>query len=176
MINLHVGRQGFDFDCGAQALQTVMAYYGVDKRLDELLEALGTGPDVGTPVDAMVRVAEENGFAVRAQSGWTLKDLKSMIRSGFPVIVLVQAWAERFLTLDDWRQNWDDGHYVIVIDYDKGVLLFEDPASFHRTWLREREFLARWHDRDERTGEVYERFGMVLMGRAPAARTVRHMD
>jgi uncharacterized protein len=176
MINLHVGRQFFDFDCGAQALQTVMAYYGVHRRADELIAALGSGPDFGTTVGAMVRVAEEHGFTVEVRSGWTLKELKSTLRAGHPVIVLVQAWADRFLTLEAWRENWDDGHYVIVIDHDKGVLLFEDPASFHRTWLREREFLARWHDRDERTGEVYRNFGMVLQGREPVAKTIRHMD
>lgn len=176
MINLHFGRQSYDFDCGAQALQTVMAYYGVDQRMDELIEELGTGPEIGTSVPSMVAVAEQHGFEIKAYSGWTLKDLKGIVKQGYPVIVLVQAWAEQYLTLDDWRNNWDDGHYVIVIDCANGVLLFEDPASFHRTWLREREFLARWHDRDERTGEVYERFGMVLMGKEPAVRQVKHMD
>ena len=43
MIDLHIGRQTYDFDCGAKALQTVMAYYGVDVREDELMETLGTG-------------------------------------------------------------------------------------------------------------------------------------
>jgi predicted double-glycine peptidase len=32
MIELPSGRQTFDFDCGAKALQLVMAYYGVDVR------------------------------------------------------------------------------------------------------------------------------------------------
>lgn len=176
MINLHSGRQVFDFDCGAAALQIVMAYYGVEVRADELMAALGTGPATGTPVARMVAVAEEHGFTVKATGGWSLKDLKGMIKNGYPVIVLLQAWAERFLTLDDWRENYDDGHYVVVIDYDKGVLLFEDPASFHRTWLREREFLARWHDRDPETGETYERFGLVLMGKEPVGKMVQHMD
>jgi predicted double-glycine peptidase len=30
MIELPIGRQTFDFDCGAKALQIVMAYYGMD--------------------------------------------------------------------------------------------------------------------------------------------------
>ena len=38
MINLPIGRQTFDFDCGAKALQIVMAYYGVDIREDKLME------------------------------------------------------------------------------------------------------------------------------------------
>ena len=27
-------------------------------------------------------------------------------------------------------------------------LVFEDPASFHRTWLRDGELCERWHDLD----------------------------
>lgn len=175
MINLHIGRQTFDYDCGVTALQLVMAYYGVNIRGDILMEALGTGED-GTSVSSLIRVAEDYGFTVKAKSGWTLKELRHMIALGYPVIVLVQAWAERFMTLEEWRKNYDDGHYVIVIDYVKGVLLFEDPASFHRTWLREREFLARWHDIDTGTNEKFEQFGMVLMGKEPAVKMPKHMD
>ena len=59
MIDLHIGRQTFDFDCGAKALQTVMAYYGVEVREDELMAALGTG-EQGTPVASMVGVARQH--------------------------------------------------------------------------------------------------------------------
>lgn len=175
MIDLHVGRQTFDFDCGAQALQTVMAYYGVYVRGDRLMKALNTGPH-GTPVSGMVAVAEKHGFDVQAKTGWTLREVIRLVELGHPVIVLVQAWADRYMTLDDWRKNYNDGHYVVLIGHAEGVLLFEDPASFHRTWLREREFLARWHDRDARTNEIHEHFGMVLMGKEPATKTVKHMD
>ncbi len=174
MIDLHVGRQTFDFDCGAQALQTVLAYYGVDVRGDELMEALGTGPD-GTSVQAMIDVARRYGFEVKASVHWSLPQLKHWVDDGFPVIVLLQAWADRFMTLDEWRRDYDDGHYAIVIGHAHGVLLFEDPASFRRTWLRDREFLARWHDRDPKTGEECHRFGMVLLGKPPAGVAVQHM-
>jgi predicted double-glycine peptidase len=56
MINLHITRQTFDFDCGAKALQTIMAYYGIDIREDELMKELGTGKD-GTRVDKMISTA-----------------------------------------------------------------------------------------------------------------------
>ncbi|MDD5475175.1 MAG: cysteine peptidase family C39 domain-containing protein [Syntrophales bacterium] len=174
MIDLHIGRQTFDFDCGAQALQTVMAYYGVDVRGDELMKALGTGPK-GTSVQALIAVAESYGFQVNSGNNWTLARLKGVVDEGYPVIVLLQAWADRFMTLDDWRRNYEDGHYSIVIGHDTGVLLFEDPASFRRVWLRDREFLARWHDRDPISGEEYHHFGMVLKGKPPAGKAVDYM-
>lgn len=174
LIDLHYGRQVFDFDCGATALQTVMAYYGVEVRLDELMETLGTDEE-GTSIYSMIRTAFRYGFDVKARSGWSLKELKKKIDEGIPVIVLLQAWAERPKTLKEWEQDYDDGHYAILIGHKKGVLLFEDPSSFRRTWLREKEFLARWHDRDERTGEVFDHFGMMLLGREPVLRTPQYM-
>jgi predicted double-glycine peptidase len=146
MINLHISRQTFDFDCGAKALQTVMAYYGIDIREDELIKELGTGKD-GTRVDKIISFAEERGFRVEARQGWTLRDVKHYIDKGHPVI----------------------GHA-------RGVLLFEDPASFRRTWLREYEFLARWHDLDSDRNQKYEQFGMVLLGREPMVHVPEHMD
>jgi predicted double-glycine peptidase len=175
MIDLHNTRQTFDFDCGAKALQTVMAYYGVDIRQDRLMKVLGTR-ESGTSVAGMVAAARRYGFDVKASVGWTLRELKKMVGDGTPVIVLLQAWADRYMTLEDWRTDYDDGHYAIVIGYAQGVLLFEDPASFRRTWLREREFLARWHDRDPKSNETYEHFGMVLLGKKPTLKTAQHMD
>ncbi|MBN1895269.1 C39 family peptidase [bacterium] len=175
LIDLHIGRQTFDYDCGAKALQTVMAYYGIDTREGELIKDLGTGKD-GTRVDRMIQVAKKYGFQVEARQPWTIGEVKRSVDAGYPVIVLLQAWAERFLTLKEWRVNYDDGHYAIVIGHGKGVLLFEDPSSFRRTWLREYEFLARWHDRDAIRKLDYEQFGMVLQGKKPAERTAEHMD
>lgn len=175
MINLHSGRQTFDFDCGAKALQTVMAYYGIDIREDELIKELGAGKD-GTRVDRMISVAEEKGFHVEAGQGWTLREVKRYIDGGNPVIVLLQAWADRYMTLKEWRNDYDDGHYAVVIAHARGFLLFEDPASFRKTWLREYEFLARWHDLDPGKNRKYEQFGMVLLGKEPMIHAPEHMD
>ena len=175
IINLHVGRQTFDFDCGAKALQIVMAYYGIDIREDELIKELGTGKD-GTRVEKMISVAESKGFHVKARQDVSINDLKRYISEGYPVIILLQAWADRYMTLKNWRNDYEDGHYAVLIGYRKGVLLFEDPSSFRRTWLREYEFLARWHDLDSSRNRKYEQFGMVLQGKEPVKQTPEHMD
>ena len=175
IINLHIGRQTFDFDCGAKALQTVMAYYGIEIREDELIKELGTGKD-GTSVANMKSVAKSKGFQVKAKDGWSLEEVKRTVDGGQPVIVLLQAWAERYMSLEEWRTDYDDGHYAIVIGHANGIVVFEDPSSFRRTWLTEDEFLVRWHDMDRRTGEKFEHFGMVLLGKAPTGQTIEHMD
>ena len=176
MIDLHIGKQIYDYDCGVQALMNVMTFYGAEVDREELIETLGTTEESGTPPQAMIAAAQKYGFEVQAGTQWPLSRVKQFVGAGTPVIVLLQAWADRYMTLDDWRRDWDDGHYAIVIGFSKDVLLFEDPATIRRTWLREREFLARWHDLDAKTGEKYEHFGMVLLGRQPARLSWEHMD
>ena len=176
MIDLHIGKQIYDYDCGVQALMNVMTFYGAEVDREELIETLGTTEESGTPPQAMIAAAQKYGFEVQAGTQWPLSRVKQFVGAGTPVIVLLQAWADRYMTLDDWRRDWDDGHYAIVIGFSKDVLLFEDPATIRRTWLREREFLARWHDLDAKTGEKYEHFGMVLLGRQPARLSLEHMD
>lgn len=102
---------------------------------------------------------------------------RPVYRIGYePSASMRSAWSDRYMTLDDWRRDWNDGHYAIVIGLNKDVLLFEDPATIRRTWLREREFLARWHDVDTKTGEKYEHFCIVLLGKQPAKLSLEHMD
>jgi predicted double-glycine peptidase len=119
------------FRLRAKALQLVMAYYGIDIREDELFGELHSSSN-GTQIKNLKAVAEKHGFSVIAKSGSNLAEVKQFVDSGYPVIVLVQAWAERYMTLEDWRDDNDDGHYVIVIGYDNNIVVFEDPASFRR--------------------------------------------
>ena len=90
--------------------------------------------------------------------------------------MLVQAWADRYMTLKDWKEDNEDGHYVIVIGYRKDVIVFEDLSSIRRTWLKEDEFIARWHDVDPKTKQRFNHFGMVLRGEKPANKTIEHID
>jgi predicted double-glycine peptidase len=175
MIDLPGGIQTFDFDCGAKALQLVMAYYGVEVREDRLIKALGAD-DKGTPVKNMIAVAEKNGFQVVAKSGFSLEEVKQYVDANHPVIVLVQAWADRYMAIEDWRKDDDDGHYVVVIGYEGYIIIFEDPSALRRTWMTEEEFIARWHDVDPRTKERLDHFGMVLLGKKPVRKVLEHMD
>ncbi|MBN1188877.1 MAG: C39 family peptidase [Dehalococcoidales bacterium] len=167
LIDLPSGRQAFDFDCGAKALQVVMAYYGVDVREDKLIRDLKSSSR-GTPVTNMITAAEKKGFHVFAKYGVSLDTVKEFVDKNIPVIVLVQAWANRFMNLEDWKNDTKDGHYVVVIGHDGSIIIFEDPASFRKTWMTEEEFLVRWHDTDPLTNARLEQFAMVLLGKEPA--------
>ncbi len=176
-VDLPSGRQAFDFDCGAKSLQLVFAYYGLDISEGDLFQELQVNHQ-GTPFQNMILVAEKYGFTVIARCGMSLKQIKEHVDKDTPVIVAVQAWADKRMTLDEWKQNYDNGHYAIVIDYYGSIIVFEDPASFSKTWMTDKEFSARWHDMDPGTNTKLEHFGMVLLGRAPSPRhrIMEHMD
>ena len=127
MIDLPSGRQTFDYDCGAKALQLVMAYYGVDVREDELIESLRCDSD-GVSVNKMITVARDKGFEVTAGAGFSIEQIRQLVDENRPVIVLVQAWAERYMTLEDWWKDVDDGHYVVVIGHAGSIIVFEDSS------------------------------------------------
>ncbi len=175
MIEIPHGRQTFEYDCGAKALQVVLAYYGIDVREDRLIKELNCDHH-GTPVKDMIAVAEKKGFQVLAKCGVALETVKQYVDANFPVIVLVQAWADTDMTLDDWRMTSEYGHYVVVIGHYGNIIVFRDPSSFSKTWMTEEEFMARWHAADDLTQEKLDNFAMVLLGKQPYIRELVHMD
>ncbi|MGA1865939.1 MAG: hypothetical protein ACMUFK_00560 [Thermoplasmatota archaeon] len=64
----------------------------------------------------------------------------------------------------------------MVVGYGKDRLVFEDPSTFHRTWLGNREFMDRWHDQNPRNKKIISRFGMILLGKEPTGCSIIHMD
>lgn len=73
-IDFPSGRQTFNFDCGAKALQLVMAYYGLDILEGSLWEELKISSQ-GTPSKNMISVAEKHGFQVIAKCGVSFKSV-----------------------------------------------------------------------------------------------------
>jgi predicted double-glycine peptidase len=174
IIDLNEMRQTYDYDCGPKALQTVIAYYGIDVREEKLLKQLDANDD-GTKVSKIIEVAKRYGFKVK-HGTISLSDLKETVNSGYPVIVLVQAWSGRKMSKEDWEKDWEDGHYVVVIGAEREMLVFEDPSSIRRTWLTDEEFMTRWHDVDTDTNEKLLNYAIILYGIKSDKKDYEHMD
>ena len=158
-------RQSTDYTCGVSALQAVLGYYGIGAREDQLAKEMAATRQDGVAPEAIVRVARAHGLTADMRENMTVDDLGAALLQHRPVIVELQAWADGHRT--DWVNDWDDGHYAIVIGIEGDELVFEDPSVLgSRAVLARREFEARWHDTD--FGRRHIRTGIVFGGRAPA--------
>jgi predicted double-glycine peptidase len=164
--------QARPWSCGAAALMAALLYFGVYDDPESTLDAeLGVTPEEGTRVDSIVAEARRYGLQADARVGLTLGDLERGMSRGDVVIVALQAWAPDAVT--DWRTNWEDGHYVVVVGLSRDRVYVMDPSV--RTgygYLTRDQFLQRWHDYDLDRGHrtIFERLGIVIRGGRRLAR------
>jgi predicted double-glycine peptidase len=156
-------RQSTDYSCGAAALQAVLAYYGQEVREDRLMHQLACDPQQGTHPEALLRVARSYGLKAELREGMRLEDLEGLLREGVPTLVCAQAW--RGQSQPPWREDWEDGHYMVVIGLDEKRVYLEDPSLLgSRGYIERDEFVERWHD-VEANGKRYHQAGLVVWGR-----------
>lgn len=157
-------RQSTSYTCSAAALLAVLAYYGVEAREDRLAKELGATPEAGAPPPALVRVARGQGLTAELREGLTVDDLRRETRAGHPVVIAIQAWRDRPRRYQD---NWEDGHYVVVIGVEGDTVVVEDPSLLgSRGVLTRAELEERWHDTDGK--RRYLRMGIIFGGRTPS--------
>lgn len=155
-------RQPNNYSCGPTSLQAVLAYYGVDKRIDELI-ILTKSSENGTPPENIVEAARQLGFQAQLKENMTLNDLESYLDQGIPVIINCQAWRESEIP---WSEDEEDGHYMVVIGIDQKNVYLEDPKVMgSRGMIPCQEFLDRWHDQSTRNPKIkYYHLGIIING------------
>jgi len=158
-------RQSTGYTCSAAALQAVLAYYGIEEREDRLSQQLGATPQAGAPPPAIVRVARAHGLTAELRQGMTIEELSEAVANGTPVLIALQAWGDK--PPGGYRNDWDDGHYVVVVGVQGDEVLCEDPSILgSRGSLTRAELEERWHDTDGTTRYVH--MGLLFGGPAPA--------
>lgn len=171
MLDFPEFRQSFDYDCGAKAVQAMLAYYGIDVDEEEIIKLAGTNRKSGTSISGVVRVLEK--YNLKYHSGeLEIDKIKSQLAEGHPVILILQAWTKDYRPV--WDLDWKDGHYVVAIGYDDKKVYFEDPYSINRTYLTYNELEKRWHNQQKR--KKYVHYAISVYGRKPRYPTkARHM-
>lgn len=130
--DLEVVRQEQDVDCGAAALASLFAHWGMSTSLAEMREACGTGPE-GTSAGTLREVLRTRGFEaylIRA----TREDLEHELGGGRPVLVGIV------------REGFS--HYVLVAGLRGSRVRIVDPAAgpVERRWTAfERDWAAAAH-------------------------------
>ena len=167
-----ITEQETSYSCGAAAALAVLRYWRVyagDER--SLYELRGTRPRDGTPPDNLARGLSWFGLESALRENMTLEDLRLALRRGDSVILDIQAWRED----DDtpWSARWEDGHYVVLAGMDEHYAYFMDPSTPQRyTYLPLAELLERWHDYEDRDGQIrrYYQSAVVARGAKPLPR------
>jgi hypothetical protein len=167
-IRVPLVSQARDYTCGAAALQSILLYYGEDDYSQaELAKFLGAHSKHGTSYRAMLRFAnrkfsdpKKRDFWMWKRCGMTIDDLRQVIDSGRPPILIFQAWGKPGV---NWKKEWKEGHYAVAVGYDEDNLYFMDPSVLgHYAYIPNEEFNDRWHDRDPVTGEKLIQCGLVI--------------
>ena len=121
-----------------------------------------------------MRVAQAHHLRAELREGLTIDEVGRAVARGIPVLVSLQAWANppRARFADDW----DDGHYAVVVAVDGDQIVFEDPSLLgSRGTLTRSEFEDRWHDIDGDHRSY--RLGIFFSGPHPAPPPRRrHID
>ena len=166
-------RQTSDYDCGAKALQSILAYYGICIDEEKIMKIAGTNKRSGTTIPGIIKTLKK--FNLKFYSGESeIKKIKKQIDKKHPVILILQAWAKK--PKADWENGWKNGHYVVAIGYDKNKIYFEDPASIFRTYLSYDELEKRWHNQQK--NKKYNHYAIFVYNKKPdfSSRKKIHMN
>jgi predicted double-glycine peptidase len=139
-------RQVTEYSCGACALQAVMSYWGKNVDESELMKVLRTTSEEGTYPENIVRGAQALGFDAEARDHLSLEEVEQFTAEGAPMIALVQAWRSEKGDPDSAAEEWDNGHYVVVLGVDKDYVYFEDPyVRMSKGFVPRETFVDHWH-------------------------------
>lgn len=162
-VHLPNVQQNTTFSCGAAALQSIYAYFGVGFASEyDYIKALQTSPDWGTDQSNIIDCAKSLGLNVLYEQ-MTIDGLKSHLNKGRPIITCLQAYGQP----SKYDRN-GFGHYVIAIGYDEKYIFFEDPLIYSfRGYLTYKQFERRWHCWGPFDGGICKNVGMVIWKDGP---------
>jgi predicted double-glycine peptidase len=162
--------QATSYSCGAASLMAVLEYWNVsDAPETTLFKPLHTTSKSGTSEYAMSDLAKKDyGLSSEIRAGMSLQDLRDALKDGTTVIVDLQAWSDE--QVSDWKTQWEDGHYVVLVAMDADYAYFMDPSSHGAyAYIPLPELLDRWHDYDEPHGhkKPFYNLGILIHGSKP---------
>ena len=155
---LHVPHiaQATEYSCGAAALLSTLLYWDVyDDNESSLYTQLGTTAEQGTHPTRMEAFAKSLGLNAQWKEALSLHSLDAALADCTTVIAAFQAWHPDGQNSGfDWSNEWESGHYAVLIGSDQEFLYFMDPSSYRGyAYLNRQDFLLRWHDyENEKTG------------------------
>lgn len=139
-------RQITEYSCGASALQAVLHYWGRDLDETELMRVLGTREDVGTHPESIERGVRALGMQAEMRENLTLDEVQRFTTEVGPMIALCQVWRSMKSADVAPEEEWDNGHYIVVLGVDAENVYFQDPyLTMGKVVVTRRVFERHWH-------------------------------
>lgn len=120
--------------CGGAAVAMVERWWGQRGVYAEDFSSLVRPSSGGILTTDLESATRTRGWDTRAYRG-TPEQVKHNLRDGVPVVALIQAPRNRY-------------HYVVVLGWGDGRVVFHDPATAPFTSIDEDSFLSRWAGAD----------------------------
>lgn len=84
------------------------------------MKELGATEEDGTRHTRIEELAsQKHGLGVESIVGCTLEKLEQHLKAGQVAIVAMQAWHDEEDLKYDYTEEWEDGHYVVVVGFDQ---------------------------------------------------------
>lgn len=155
IIDIPISRQQTKYTCGVAVVKSILEYLGTtiaENRLSKVLKANSEdGTDYNTIFNFLRKVLH-----CQKLDYLTINKIHKELDNNHPIIVLLQAWSKE----SNYKNDWKDGHYAIVIGYDDNNLYFMDPSLKKYSYIPTKEFLIRWHDKDK--NKKLKNFGIII--------------
>ena len=166
-------RQATEYTCGPSALQAVLRYWGKDVEEEEIAKLAATTSEVGTFPEDLARSARALGFRAEVKEGLTLDEVQKFTAAGHPMIALAQVWlSASSMGRRSVADEWDSGHYIVVLGVDKDYVYFQDPyVLMSKAFMPRKLFEAHWHQAmggDLENQPKLMHVGIFVRGRKPA--------
>jgi hypothetical protein len=126
--------------CGGAAVAMVERYWGRRGVYAEDFTGLVRAEEGGIRTTDLAAAAKGRGWETRAFDG-TPELVQRSLADGAPVVALIEVAPRRY-------------HYVVLLGWSAGRVVFHDPARAPSTTMDEARFLARWNGG--------ERWAMIL--------------
>jgi hypothetical protein len=150
----------------------VLSYWGKEVAEAELMKLLGTSSDVGTFPERIVRGVRSLGLEAEAKQDLTLEEVRRFTADGKPMIALGQLWRSESQSPENPEEDWDCGHYIVVLGVDDESVYFQDPyLRMGKGFVPRRVFEQHWHQvmGGKQTGlPELNRLGIFIRGKVPA--------
>jgi predicted double-glycine peptidase len=152
--NVPPNTQKNEYTCGTAVVQAVAQYFGYWTHQDDVAKQLPTTRKKGTDTPDIVKYFKAHKLKAEIKDGLEIKDLESLLdKPGVAIVLLFQAWGEK----KDYSQEWDDGHFAILVGIKGDTLYFRDPSLMGSIgFLTKTEFTKRWHDFEIHDGKRKE--------------------